>query len=190
MGNRGCLHDEQQRIRRSFVGRRWITCVLDFQGRHRSVMAPRRYTELFFLDEATALAAGHRPCAECQRERYCMFREIWMEANAGQVASPSRCADDIDLVLHAERLNPQRGKRTYLAPVSELPSGAMVADNDGVPFLVLQGRLLRWDPCGYAVSMSKPATGLFQVLTPRSIVHAILWGYPVRLHPSAAAPAR
>ena len=67
MGNRGCLHDEQQRIRRPFVGKRWIICVLEFRGRHRAVMSPGRYTELFFLDEATALAAGHRPCAECQR---------------------------------------------------------------------------------------------------------------------------
>src|SRR5688500_8008085 len=78
MGNRGCLHDGDQRIRRLFVGKRWIHCVLEFKGRRRQVMAPGRYTELFFLDESTALAAGHRPCAECQRDRYLEFRRCWM----------------------------------------------------------------------------------------------------------------
>ena len=83
MGIRGVLHDEQRRIRRAFVGTRWIFCVLQFKNRHRIVMTPKRYTELFFLDEATALAAGHRPCAECQRPRYLEFREAWAHADPG-----------------------------------------------------------------------------------------------------------
>jgi hypothetical protein len=77
MGNRGCLHDEQRRIRREWNGKRWILCVLEWKARHRVVMTPRRYTELFFLDEATGLAAGHRPCAECQRDRFREFQEAW-----------------------------------------------------------------------------------------------------------------
>ncbi len=190
MGNRGCLHDGLQRIRRSFAGRRWITCVLDFRGRHRSIMAPGRYTELFFLDEATALAAGHRPCAECQRERYRMFRDIWMEANAAHIARLSPSVDEIDLVLHGERLNPERRKLTYPALISELPPGVMVADRDGAPLLVLEQRLLRWDPCGYSKSIPRPAVDVYEVLTPKSVVRAILRGYPVLLHRSAFAPGQ
>ena len=94
MGNRGCLHDAQQRIRRTFAVKRWIICVLEFKGRHRQVMAPGQYTELFFLDEATALAAGHRPCAECQRARYDLFRAHW--AGRGRTLPG---ADDMDDVL-------------------------------------------------------------------------------------------
>jgi hypothetical protein len=110
MGNRGCLHDDQQQIRRPFAGKRWIICVLEFRGRYRRVMTPRRYTELFFLDEATALAAGHRPCAECQHARYLVFREIWAEANPDLVGA-SFSADAMDGVLHAERLDSRRRKR-------------------------------------------------------------------------------
>src|SRR5580658_4307221 len=73
MGNRGVLHDDQGRIRRKWQGKRWIVCVLEFRGRKRKMMTPSRYTELFFLDEATALAAGHRPCAECRRDRSTLF---------------------------------------------------------------------------------------------------------------------
>src|SRR4051794_26424644 len=77
MGNRGVLHDADARIVRRWQGKRWIACVLEFKGRWRPVMAPGRYTELFFLDEATALAAGHRPCAECRRRRFDEFRDTW-----------------------------------------------------------------------------------------------------------------
>ena len=83
MGNRGCLHDDHAQIRRPFQGQRWIICLLEFKGRKRSIMTPGQYTELFFLDEATALAAGHRPCAECQRDRFNLFREIWGQGRPG-----------------------------------------------------------------------------------------------------------
>ena len=99
MGNRGCLHDDQQRIRRAFACKRWIICVLEFRGRRRAVMTPGRYTELFFLDEATALAAGHRPCAECQHARYLLFRETWAAANPDLSGGASPSADVIDGVL-------------------------------------------------------------------------------------------
>jgi hypothetical protein len=160
---------------------RWIICVLEFRGRHRAIMTPGRYTELFFLDEATALAAGHRPCAECQRERYRLFRETWAAANPRLVA---RTADEIDRVLHTERVNGERGKRTYLATVSELPPGVLVADREGLPYLVLEQRLVRWEPGGYGRSIPKPG-GVIQVVTPKSIVRAIAHGYPVMVHPSA-----
>ena len=184
MGNRGCLHDSRQQIRRAFACRRWIICVLEFRGRYRKVMTPGRYTELFFLDEATALAAGHRPCAECQHERYLMFRRIWAAANPGLFTESLPSADEMDRVLHAERMNGTRGKLTWVAQVSELPAGAMVADSEGFPSLVRGQRLVRWEPGGYGRSI--PAgSGTVQVLTPRSIVRAIAGGYPVTIHSSA-----
>jgi hypothetical protein len=177
MGNRGCLHDEEQRIRRSFAVKRWI------RGRHREVMAPGRYTELFFLDEATALAAGHRPCAECQRERYLLFRERWASAGPGGTAPLS--ADEMDRVLHSERLEADRRKRMYAAPAAELPLGAIITDSNVIPFLVLEDRLVRWAPGGYTDSIPRPGSGTFQVLTPPSTVRAIQRGYRVLVHPSA-----
>jgi hypothetical protein len=185
MGNRGCLHDSRQRIRRPFACRRWIICVLEFRGRHRVVMTPGRYTELFFLDEATAMAAGHRPCAECQRERYKLFRETWAAANPDLVDSRLPSADDMDRILHAERVGDDGGKRSYPFPVSELPSGVLVADNDGVPWLIRGQQLTRWEPGGYGRSIPRPNGVVLPVLTPRSIVRAIGRGYPVIIHSSA-----
>jgi hypothetical protein len=181
MGNRGCLHDAQQRIRRPFAVKRWIICVLQFKGRHRRVMMPGQYTELFFLDEATALAAGHRPCAECQRERYVLFREHW--AGPGR-ALPS--ADALDEVLHAERVSAGRGKRTYHERLSRLPSGAMVADDAGRAYLVREDVLLPWTPGGYGPAEPRPRDGEMAVLTPRSSVRALTRGYPVAVHPPAS----
>jgi hypothetical protein len=181
MGNRGCLHDGQRRIRRAFAGKRWIICVLEFRGRHRLVMSPGQYTELFFLDEATALAAGHRPCAECQRERYNLFRETWAAVNPG---IPGGSVDDIDRVLHAERLDVERKKRTWLSAISALPPGVMVVDQDDAPYVVGESRLLPWGPGGYGRGVPKRG-GTFRVLTPESVVRAIACGFPVIIHPSA-----
>jgi hypothetical protein len=184
MGNRGCLHDEQRRIRRRFAGRRWIHCVLEFKGRRRTVMTPHRYTELFFLDEATALAAGHRPCAECQRERYLDFRAHWAAARGAGARSAALSVDAIDRVLHDERLAPGGGQRTHRARVDRLPAGVMVVDAQGQPHLVVEHALRRWTPAGYADPIRRPPATL-SVLTPRSMVRAIEHGYVVGLHPSA-----
>jgi hypothetical protein len=178
MGNRGCLHDEQQRIRRRFACKRWIVCVLQFKGRRRTVMTPGRYTELFFLDEATALAAGHRPCFECQRGRFRLFQEAWGTANA----------DAIDAALHAERLGPKGEKRTYSERLSRLPNGAMTADGSSA-FLVWGEALFPWTPGGYGPAVPK-RDAVVQVLTPRSVVRALHQGYPVQVHPSARAITR
>jgi hypothetical protein len=181
MGNRGCLHDAEQRVRRAFDVKRWIICLLEFKGRRRRLMVPGRYTELFFLDEATALAAGHRPCAECQRQRYLTFREHWAPANAvGGV--PSAAA--IDEALHAERLDRQ-GKRTYTERLSRLPSGVMVADDAGRAHLWLSGVMRAWAPSGYEPPLARSGDGEMRVLTPPSIVRAIARGYAVGLHGSA-----
>jgi len=187
MGNRGgCLHDTSQRIVRPFASRRWIVCLLQFKGRRRTLMTPDRYTELFFLDEATALAAGHRPCAECQRSRYNLFRQHWAAANPDLITTARPSADDMDRVLHAERLGPGRTKRTHRDRLSRLPVGVMVAD-DHRAFLLHERGLLRWTPGGYAAPEPRVEGVAVSVLTPRSIVRAIAGGLPVGLHPSASA---
>ena len=180
MGNRGCLHDAERRIRRPFAVKRWIICVLEFKNRHRTVMTPGQYTELFFLDEATALAAGHRPCAECQRARYDLFRTYW--SGRGR-ALPG--ADEMDDVLHAERMDDRRAKRTYAARWPRVASGTMVADADGKAFLVYQDALLHWTPAGYGARLQPAAGTPLRVLTPRSIVRTLARGYPLTVHPSA-----
>src|SRR2546426_5734544 len=127
MGKRGgCLHDTAQRIVRPFVSRRWIACLLEFKGRRRTVMTPGRYTELFFLDEATALAAGHRPCAECQRARYDLFRAHW--AGRGRKLPGT---DHMDDVLHAQRIDGNRANRTDTERPSPPAAGILVADTEG-----------------------------------------------------------
>ena len=183
-GNRGCLHDEAGRIRRSHNGRRWIACRLQFQGRRRHpVVQPGRYTSLFFLDEATALAAGHRPCALCRREDYERFGAIWRELHPGQTG-----ADAIDAQLHRERLTP--GARARLLPetaVDELPDAVFVL-HAGTPWLVLGEQLLSWAASGYRTRIPRPAGQRVRLITPPSLA-AVLgagWepGVPL-LHPTA-----
>jgi hypothetical protein len=125
MGNRGRLHDPSRRIvRRAASGyRAWVTCRLTFRGRHRTVMAPNRYTELFFLDEATALAAGHRPCGECRREDYRRFKASWLVANRDRGLGPDAVIGAIDRELHRDRLGLDGRSRTYPAQVGSLPMG-------------------------------------------------------------------
>ena len=182
MGNRGCLHDDRGRIRRAFQGQRWIICLLEFKGRHQSVMTPGHYTELFFLDEATALAAGHRPCAECQRDRFNLFRGFWSSANPDRTAVARPTATVIDAVLHAERLAP----RSVCNTLDDLPDGAFITDDEQTAYLVLNHQLWRWTPFGYEDAAHQPINYPAQVLTPASIVRTLVAGYPVTLHPSAA----
>jgi hypothetical protein len=163
-GNRGCLHDAAGRIRRSHAGRRWIACRLRFRGWHRSpLMQPGKFTELFFLDEATAFAAGHRPCALCRRADYVRFGELW---------SGSGGADAIDARLHAERLD-GRSRRLHAAPYAALPDGAFVL-RGGIPWLVRGNALMRWTPAGYDERATRPG-GEATLITPPSLV-AILRG--------------
>src|SRR5512135_1812951 len=125
-GNRGCLHDEHGQIRRDFLGQRWIICLLEFKGRKRAIMQPGHYTELFFLDEATALAAGHRPCAECQRDRFNLFREIWARANSHIISATRPAATVIDAVLHSERIAMSDQQPRFCNSLAELPDGTFV----------------------------------------------------------------
>src|SRR5947207_2080496 len=126
LGNRGVLHDEQGRIRQAWQLKRWLICLLAFKERKRQVMTPGRYTELFFLDEATALAAGHRPCAECRRERYLAFQSAWLAGNPGILGEEKPMAPLIDDRLHAERLTADGSRRLFQAELKELPMGVFV----------------------------------------------------------------
>jgi hypothetical protein len=177
MGNRGVLHDASKRVVAQWRLRRWITCVLSWKGRRREVFAPSRWSELFFLDEATALSAGHRPCAECRRSRYVEFRAAW-DAGRRRRDAPSRFlrADAIDRVLHAERLDRAGRKKTYRATLSSLPDGTMV-ERAGLPQLVWRGRLRPWSFGGYGRGVDVAPDEVVVVLTPRSIVGAIRAGF-------------
>ena len=178
MGNRGRLHDAERRIVRYAQGRRWIACLISFRGRRRTVMSPGLYTELFFLDEAVALAAGHRPCAECRRDDYTRFRAAWARA-----VSEDTSADGMDMRLDADRLAGPMIKRTYRDAASALPDGAFV-DIGGAAWLVWRGALHAWAPAGYA-ERREPVDGLVTVITPRAIVDVIRAGYQPGVHPSA-----
>ncbi len=188
-GNRGCLHDAEGRIRRRYAGKRWIACRLTFRGWQRGpLMQSGRFTELFFLDDATAFAAGHRPCALCRREDYERLTEIWRDLHAGQIG-----ADAVDAQLHTERVDPRtRRHRCHEARSDELPDGAFVLWDDE-PYLVLGPYLLRWTPAGYAARRSRPVRQPARVITPPSLVAALRAGWDPLvpfLHPSTAGRPR
>jgi len=172
-GNRGCLHDADGRIRRRFAGKRWIACRLSFRGWHRTpLLQPGRFTELFFLDEATAFAAGHRPCALCRREDYRAFVDLWQERHPGRGG-----ADDIDVQLHAERLEAAgRERRLHRLPWHELPDGAFVL-HDERPSLVLGGSLHTWSTAGYENRTPRPTGGDALVITPPSLLAVLAAGW-------------
>lgn len=183
MGNRGVLHDERQRTVRPWQVKRWLLCRLEFRRRHRTVMTPGRYTELFFLDEATGLAAGHRPCFECRREAFYAFAEAWEAGNSDRKRLPT--AGTIDERLHSERIGPGRSKRTFRARAAELPDGTFIALDDNLPRLIWRHRLLSWTPGGYTASEALPRRREVTVLTPRSTVSAIRAAYMLMIHPTA-----
>jgi hypothetical protein len=189
MGNRGgCLHTPAKTLTgRRWVSRRWISCLLEFRGRHRDVMTPGRYTELFFLDEATALAAGHRPCRECRRSDHERFREAWLRGNATLGIPTGASIDEVDRVLHAERVRPDGSKATFRARLGELPDGVFVVLDraPGAAFLLAKGFLWRWTADGYADPSPLRPDAEASVLTPRSAVKAIASGYVPALHRSA-----
>jgi hypothetical protein len=181
-GNRGVLHDREGRLVRYSRGRAWAICVLEFKGRRRQQWAPGRLTELFFLDEATALAAGHRPCGECRYRDYQAFKDAWAVAHGGE--RPGGQA--IDARLHADRLTGPGVRRTYQAPLAELPDGTMV-DLGGAPFLLHGGGLLAWTPGGYRVRLAGAPAGEVTVITPRATVAVLAAGYRPVIYLSAAA---
>ena len=176
MGNRGVLHDDDGEHRRDWQTRRWIACRLEYKGVRRRLRAPRRWTELFFLDEATALAAGHRPCAFCRRGDYRRWQAAWAAAGLGATN-----ADAMDARLHADRLGPRPRRRA-----GELPAGAMVL-LESAPRLVTAAGLRAWSFAGYGPEESAPREPL-ELLTPAATVAVLAAGYEAALHPSADMP--
>jgi hypothetical protein len=170
MGNRGILHDEHKA---------WLICRTEFRGRHRDVMTPRRYTELFFFDEATAIAAGHRPCHECRRQDFLAWRAAWQRAQG--LKAPLR-APEMDAKLHGERT----GLARWTARVGDLPDGAFVLW-DGTACLILGGRLHPWSWQGYGAPVGVPASVGVTVLTPPSSVAVLQSGYRTTIKISASA---
>jgi hypothetical protein len=191
MGNRGgAIHRPDRTLgHRRWASKQWIACVLEFNGRHREVMQPNGYTELFFLDEATALAAGHRPCFECRRAEAERFAELWARAQGRPERARAPAMDD---ALHTERLDARRGKRTVRARRADLPNGAFIryGRRHGEPraCLVVGASLLAWHPAGYtSLVMPSLLNEEVEVLTPPSIVAVLSAGYRPMLHGSAAA---
>lgn len=181
-GNRGIIHDPETRtlLKKRWSLKCWLVCQLKYKHFHREPMARRSWTELFFLDEATALAAGHRPCFYCSRDRVEAFRAAWATGNGGPIPT----APEMDDVLHRERLQ-QRKKRLHPlpGPIARLPDGAMIAAGEEA-LLIRNGEVLRWTPFGYETLEKAPrATGL---ITPPSILSALSAGYRPVLHPTAA----
>ncbi len=180
-GNRGGrFHTDAKTLTaRRWASRQWICCVLAFKGRQRDVWG-RFYTELFFLDEPTALAAGHRPCFECRRKDAEAFAEAWRKARRLRTRP---FADEMDDVLHRERLH-GRAKRTHRRNIDTLPDGAFVA-LDGAAFAVRGSALLRWTPQGYDARNKRPRGIAVDVLTPPATLAALSAGYRPHWHPSA-----
>lgn len=181
-GNRGQLLNARGEMARHSRGRNWLVCRLEFKGRKRTQWRPNRLTELYFLDEPTALAAGHRPCGECRYQDYQRFKQAWMRAHPDQPAG----ARDLDRRLHADRLGPA-GHRTYEAELATLPDGTMV-EHDGRFWLVRGESVLPWSFAGYGPA--RPRSDLPEVVvvrTPRATVATLRAGFEPDYHPTASA---
>jgi hypothetical protein len=180
-GNRGIIHDPATKtlLRKRWSNPAWLVCLCEFRGRRRQVMGGRSWTELFFLDEATALAAGHRPCFYCRRDDANRFRSFWEKGNG----LTDVLARDIDTVLHRERLD-RGSKRLHPLPtqLEKLPNGAMVQAGEG-SYLIVDGRPLRWSFAGYREA-GQPV-GEAMLITPPSTLRALAAGFQPVLHPSA-----
>ncbi len=172
-GNRGIMvRRDGQMSDRQWAAKAWICCVLLFKGRRRPVAQPGTWTELFFLDEAAAFAAGHRPCAYCRRAEYDALKALWGGARA----------TEMDASLHAERLD-GRTKRRHALAFDDLPDGAFVI-HDGAPGLIVGEHLFPYETTGYATAIPRPS-GIAEALTPPSLLHVLTGGYRPALHPSA-----
>lgn len=183
MGNRGVLHDDKgQLTSKRWSHNHWIICVTEFKDSKenpRPLMAPGCYTELFFLDEATALAAGHRPCAECRRDDFNRYKRAWIDGNLIEGLGGFVGVGTIDQVLHRERVNSDREKVCYTVALGDLPDGVFVffPDSPELARLIWKDRLWAWSPQGYGSPSEYDRTSVASVLTPASSVKVIAAGY-------------
>ena len=184
MGNRGIIHDAKTKtlLTRRWQHQAWICCVLSFKGYQHPIMGSSAYTELFFLDEATALAAGHRPCAYCRRADFNAFKKAWIKAK--QLGNDiSLTAPGIDRTLHRERVTRKREKIMHVARVDDLPNGVMMVQSSRA-VLISGDTVLPWTPYGYEEALPRPSKVRVSVLTPRSTVQVIAAGYVPMVHAS------
>ena len=187
MGNRGILHNAENKIVRPWAHKSWVTCLLSYKDIKRAKpFSAGNYSELFFLDEATAFAAGHRPCSYCQRERSNLFKTAWLNANVPCTEHSNFSMPKLDAHLHEERALRGGTKITYQASLASLPKGAMFAHN-GVFFLIGANGYIPWTFSGYGLAVDLNPTTMVSVLTPKSIVAAFKHGFQPQLHPSASA---
>jgi hypothetical protein len=185
LGNRGILHDEHKQIVAPWRHKAWVTCKLEYQGVKREIFSSGNYSELFFLDEATALSAGHRPCAECRRDRYNEFKAVWCAANLEGVLPSSVPIAQIDRQLHSERAVRGGDKVTFQTELKNLHPGVFIEAN-GDAFLLWNDRFYLWSPHGYTASnvMLDPSQAV-NVLTPASVVETFRQGFIPQVHESA-----
>ncbi len=185
LGNRGILHNDNREIVVPWRHKSWVTCKLEFKGRKRNVFSPGKYSELFFLDEATAFAAGHRPCGECRREKYKEFKSAWCTANRKLLQSPNPGIGVLDRQLHIERAMRGGKQVTHRAKMRNLPDGVFL-ELDDKAVLKWQGYLYTWSHHGYVEQHPISASpSEVQVLTPESVVAVFLEGLDVEVHGSA-----
>lgn len=186
MGNRGILHNESRQIVRPWAGKPWVTCALQFNGVRRPLFDKGTYSELFFLDEATAFAAGHRPCNYCRKARYAEFKSAWLRTNRPDSADRATPITEIDKVLHAERAIPGGGKVKFRAELCDLPNGTMFEYKDAA-YLIWSGAVHRWSFDGYTPSSMEVGPQRVEVLTPASIVRMFRNGFISSVHASVGS---
>ena len=182
MGNRGRIHNERKELISPFKLKAWLTCKVNFNGRKRQIMAPHSYTELFFLDEATAFAAGHRPCFECRREDFNRFKKLWIKGNPQYQFSEKTSISNIDTILHTERINADGIKKMFHESLDNLPDGTFISV-EGEPYLLFKKHLYLWTPYGYE-QQNVGINGKVNVLTPLSIVNTFRASYVPQMCPT------
>jgi hypothetical protein len=187
MGNRGRLHTSERKIVRSWQLKAWIICLLKFKNYHRKIMSPNTWTELFFLDEITAFAAGHRPCAYCRRQDFRRFKDLWTAANPNLVTGQS--IKNIDEVLHKERVSKNKTKLFYHELLRNLPIGTMfmLPKIANQYFGLKKNKVFKWTPQGYESHPTISAETSVRVLTPRSVVNTFAYGYEPKFHESSVS---
>lgn len=187
MGNRGNIHDGDKKIVRPYRSKSWITCKIKYKNKRRQIMSPGRWTELFFLDEATAFSAGHRPCAFCRYPDFKEFKDLWLKANADEHEMKSTSILEIDKILHNERMDATKAKKTYAESLYNLPDGTLILLPERIEayYLYYQGCLFAWSFQGYSDVIREPSNCEVLVLTPRSIVNTFKMGYKPNVHATA-----
>jgi hypothetical protein len=185
-GNRGVIHNHQKQIIKHHAVKYWITCVLEYKGKRRKLMTPNRWTELFFLDEATAFAAGHRPCGFCRHADFKRFKQLWLQANGKKYGiSENVKMDVIDNCIHTERLDKNNLQKTFTAILNTLPNGVFIKlNNNAAAYLWYGQQLYQWSFGGYQKITAVDTNQAVQVLTPASYVEVFRLGYEVQVHVS------